>query len=41
MFGNVSDKGRQLAVEGGDVCFITVINRTVATDDCCAGVAIK
>ena len=41
VFGNVSDRERQLVVEGNDVCFITGISGTVAKDDCCAGAAIK
>ena len=39
--GNVSNKGRQLIIEGGDVCFITGIRRTVPRDNCCAGFTIR
>ena len=41
VFGNVSDKERLFAVEGGDIHFITVIGGTLVRDDCCVGVAIK
>ena len=35
------DKGRKLVVEGNDFHFITGIGRTVARDDCSAGIVIK
>ena len=41
MLENVSDKGRYLVVERDNVCLISGISRTVARDDCCAGVTIK
>ena len=41
MFGNVSDKGRELIIESGDIRFLTVIGWNVAGDDYCAGVTIK
>ena len=37
LFGNDTDKGGYLIVEGDKVRFITSIGRTVAGDDCCAG----
>ncbi len=41
MFGDATDKGGLLVLEGDEVSFITCIGTTVAEDDCCVGVAIK
>ena len=41
LFGNMSDKGKYLVVEADDICFITVILRTVIRSDCCTEVSVK
>ena len=40
-FGDATNKGGELIIEGDEVSFFTNIGRAIAGDDCCAGVAIK